>query len=53
MEAIYFGNTKVWYYGIAPGPWIMADQENDLVGCVNPGSTPTLRRTCRASPTAS
>jgi len=25
-----------------PGPWIMTDQENNLVGCVNPGSTSKL-----------
>jgi hypothetical protein len=25
MEAIYFGNIKVWGYGSGNGPWIMAD----------------------------
>ncbi len=36
METTYFGNATAWYRGIAPGPWIMTDQENNLVGCVNP-----------------
>jgi non-reducing end alpha-L-arabinofuranosidase len=35
MEAIYFGNATGWYRGSGPGPWVMADQENNLVGCVN------------------
>ena len=30
MEAIYFGNSKVWGYGSGNGPWIMADLENGL-----------------------
>src|ERR1700758_5441376 len=30
MEAIYFGNLKVWGYGTGHGPWIMADMENGL-----------------------
>src|ERR1051325_10898902 len=34
METAYFGNANVWYHGPAPGPWIMSDQENNLVGCV-------------------
>jgi hypothetical protein len=42
METSYFGNAPWWYHGNAPGPWIMTDQENNLVGCVNPGSTSTL-----------
>jgi len=36
METTYFGNQGAWYHGEAPGPWIMTDQENNLVGCVNP-----------------
>jgi hypothetical protein len=36
MEAAYFGNAPWWYHGNPPGPWIMTDQENNLVGCVNP-----------------
>jgi hypothetical protein len=36
METTYFGNATGWYHGNAPGPWIMTDQENNLVGCVNP-----------------
>jgi hypothetical protein len=35
MEAIYFGNATGWYRGSGPGPWVMADHENNLVGCVN------------------
>jgi non-reducing end alpha-L-arabinofuranosidase len=35
METTYYGNATPWYHGIAPGPWIMTDQENNLVGCVN------------------
>ena len=36
METTYFGNATAWYHGNPPGPWIMTDQENNLVGCVNP-----------------
>ncbi len=36
METTYYGNATSWYHGPAPGPWIMTDQENNLVGCVNP-----------------
>jgi len=36
METTYYGNATAWYRGQAPGPWIMTDQENNLVGCVNP-----------------
>ena len=36
METAYFGNAPWWYSGNHPGPWIMTDQENNLVGCVNP-----------------
>jgi non-reducing end alpha-L-arabinofuranosidase len=35
MEAIYFGDATGWYRGSGSGPWVMADQENNLVGCVN------------------
>ena len=35
METTYYGNATGWYHGNAPGPWIMTDQENNLVGCVN------------------
>jgi hypothetical protein len=35
METTYFGNATPWYHGPPPGPWIMTDQENNLVGCVN------------------
>jgi hypothetical protein len=36
METAYFGNSSSWYHGTPPGPWVMTDQENNLVGCVNP-----------------
>ncbi len=36
METTYYGNASAWYRGQPPGPWIMTDQENNLVGCVNP-----------------
>ena len=36
MEATYYGNSSGWFHGDAPGPWVMTDQENNLVGCVNP-----------------
>ncbi len=42
METAYYGNAPFWYHGPPPGPWIMTDQENNLVGCVNPGSTSKL-----------
>lgn len=35
METLYFGNATPWYSGHGDGPWIMTDQENNLVGCVN------------------
>ena len=35
METSYFGNAGAWYHGSGKGPWIMTDQENNLVGCVN------------------
>jgi hypothetical protein len=35
METAYFGNSTGWFKSAAPGPWIMTDQENNLVGCVN------------------
>jgi non-reducing end alpha-L-arabinofuranosidase len=35
MEAIYFGNIKVWGFGAGNGPWIMADLENGLFSGVN------------------
>jgi hypothetical protein len=36
METAYYGDATAWYHGNPPGPWIMTDQENNLVGCVNP-----------------
>jgi len=35
MEAIYFGNIKVWGFGTGNGPWVMADLENGLFSGVN------------------
>lgn len=35
METAYYGDAPYWYHGKPPGPWIMTDQENNLVGCVN------------------
>ena len=45
METTYFGDATPWYHGNPPGPWVMTDQENNLVGCVNPDRSklcPTL-----------
>src|SRR6201996_8513251 len=36
METTYYGNSTGWFHGTPPGPWVMTDQENNLVGCVNP-----------------
>lgn len=33
MEAVFFGNIKVWTFGTGNGPWLMADLENGLFGC--------------------
>ncbi|HEY7838525.1 MAG TPA: arabinofuranosidase catalytic domain-containing protein [Terriglobales bacterium] len=41
METAYFGNAGAWFHGAAPGPWIMTDQENNLVGCVNADGSKT------------
>ncbi len=46
METTYFGDTLPWYHGNPPGPWVMTDQENNLVGCVNPDGS----RLCRNLP---
>jgi len=39
METTYYGNATSWYHGNPPGPWIMTDQENNLVGCVTNDGT--------------
>lgn len=39
METTYFGNATGWYRGVPPGPWVMTDQENNLVGCVTSDGT--------------
>src|SRR5512146_1629143 len=39
METTFFGNTGVWYHGNPPGPWVMTDQENNLVGCTTDDGT--------------
>ncbi len=36
METAYFGDAPWWIHGNLPGPWIMTDQENNLVGCTDP-----------------
>jgi non-reducing end alpha-L-arabinofuranosidase len=36
METTYYGDSTPWFHGNPPGPWVMTDQENNLVGCVNP-----------------
>ena len=48
METTYYGNQPSWYKGNGPGPWIMSDQENNLVGCVNESPNDKL---CRDIPT--
>ena len=60
MEAIYFGNIKVWGYGAGNGPWVMADLENGLFSGVNqhhnaddpPSTTVTPPPWSRAAPTS-
>jgi hypothetical protein len=47
METTYFGNATPWYHGNPRGPWIMTDQENNLVGCVNPDES----KFCASLPT--
>jgi len=47
METTYYGNATAWYHGNAPGPWVMTDQENNLVGCVTTDSS----KFCRDLPT--
>ena len=42
METAYFGDATPWYHGNPPGPWIMTDQENNLVGCVNKNDSSKL-----------
>ena len=42
METTYFGTATSWYHGNPPGPWVMTDQENNLVGCVNKGDRSKL-----------
>jgi hypothetical protein len=39
METTYYGDSTGWYHGNPPGPWIMTDQENNLVGCANADGT--------------
>ena len=36
METAYYGDATPWFHGKPPGPWVMTDQENNLVGCANP-----------------
>ncbi len=39
METTYYGDSTPWFHGSPPGPWVMTDQENNLVGCVNTDGT--------------
>jgi hypothetical protein len=50
METTYYGDSSSWYHGPPPGPWVMTDQENNLVGLRQSGRKQTLCKTCRASP---
>ena len=51
MEAIYFGNIKVWGFGSGNGPWIMADMENGLFSGDAPCTlTPTTPPPTSGSP---
>lgn len=51
METANFSDTPAWYHGKMPGPWIMTDQENNLVGCVLPrGSQYTRMKLCPKLP---
>ncbi|MBV9548614.1 MAG: lamin tail domain-containing protein [Alphaproteobacteria bacterium] len=45
METAYYGDATAWYHGTLPGPWPMTDQENNLVGCVNPDPADKLCKT--------
>ncbi len=47
METAYYGDATPWFHGNPPGPWIMTDQENNLVGCVNPDGS----KLCKTLPT--
>jgi hypothetical protein len=35
METTYYGDNAGWIHGTPPGPWVMTDQENNLMGCAN------------------
>jgi hypothetical protein len=37
MEAVYFGTATNWGFGTGNGPWVMADQENNLFSGGVPG----------------
>jgi hypothetical protein len=41
MEAIYFGNIKVWGYGTGNGPWIMADMGTGCIRGPTRAATPS------------
>ncbi|KAF7319889.1 Alpha-L-arabinofuranosidase B domain protein [Mycena kentingensis (nom. inval.)] len=42
MEAIYFGNSRVWGTGAGNGPWIMADLENGLFSTTSLTTNPNV-----------
>ena len=50
METLYFGNATPWYSGNGNGPWIMTDQENNLVGCVNQDGSQRLSESLPSIP---
>ena len=45
METSYFGDATNWFHGTGTGPWVMTDQENNLVGCSNFPSTSKICQT--------
>ncbi|HEX5192630.1 MAG TPA: arabinofuranosidase catalytic domain-containing protein [Solirubrobacteraceae bacterium] len=47
METSYFGNATAWFHGPGTGPWVMTDQENNLVGCSN---YPSASKICQNLP---
>jgi hypothetical protein len=42
MDAVYFGNNKIWGTGAGDGPWIMADMEDGMLSGPNSGHNPNL-----------
>ncbi len=40
MDAVYFGNNKIWGTGAGNGPWVMADMEDGMLAWGNGGQNP-------------